>query len=186
MKRTLLSAVLLVSAICTTEVRAQLATNFRTIPPVSRPLYIMQYGTDSAAYAMFTRLIGDTIVYRGLIGRGTLAEMQLPLPTVSRIEMAELSDWRTNAEHSAIFGGLTGIALGGGGAAVSGKRVAAPAILGAVAGTVAGYVLGRRSSSGRVICWRAIYQRADADSVHLAGLRRVRSAEPACESIGRR
>ncbi len=177
------------SALCAPSVAyAQLARAFRAIPPVNRPMYIMTYGADSSAYAAFKRLSGDTVVFLGLAGsgRGRLTEMQLPLASVSRMEMAHLADWSTIAERSAIFGGLAGIAIGGGTAAIAGKSPGFPALLGGAAGTAAGFLLGGRSAKERVVCWQTVYQRDDADSLRLAELRRVRSPEPTCESIGRR
>ena len=164
------------------ELPAQLATSMLTIPPVSRPLYITESRADSASYAQFRRLMGDTIVYMGLVSQGTFTERMLPLASIGRIEMAELVDWQEVAQRGAIFGGLAGVALGGGGGAMSGGSVAKPAIIGALAGGLVGYILGGQSAQNRVQCWRTIYQTPDADSTRLASIRRNRSPEPSCSS----
>lgn len=164
------------------EGRAQLATTFATIPPVSRELYIMEYGADSATFARFTRLRGDTIVFMGLISRGTFTQRELPLAAIARIDMAEPADWQQAGERGAIFGGLAGVALGGGGAAMSGNSIGKPLVVGALAGALVGYILGGQSASVRISCWRTVFQRADADMQRLDVLRRARSSEPNCST----
>ncbi len=185
MKRLILSAQLFVLLAAGTA-DAQIANNFRIVPPVQRPLYIMQFGADSASYGLFQRLLGDTVVYMGLAGRGRgqLTEMQLPLVTVSRIEMAQLTNWKAASQRGAIFGGISGVAIGGVASKAAGGNPGVPAILGGVIGAGLGHLLGSRSTKGRVTCWHSIYQRSDPDSTRLKELRRLRSDEPLCEAIG--
>jgi hypothetical protein len=162
------------------ELHGQLATTFVTIPPVSREMYIMETGVDTAAFATFRRLLGDTIYYFGLDQPGVFSQRIKPLSSIARIEMAEFVDWRAVAERGSMFGGLAGVAIGGGGAAVGGGRVFKSAVLGALTGALIGYIIGGQSATGRVLCWRTVFQQPMADSSRYAALRTTRAPEASC------
>jgi hypothetical protein len=166
-----------------TPLPAQLSAQMVTIPPVSREMYIMQSGVDSAAFGTFRRLLGDTIYFFGLDKPGMFSQRVLPLASIARIEMAEFVDFRAVAERGAVFGGLAGVAIGGGGAAIGGGRVMKSALIGALAGALFGYILGGQSAEGRVLCWRTIFQQPNADSSRYADMRRSRSPEPSCDAV---
>jgi hypothetical protein len=163
------------------QLHGQLATTFTTIPPVSREMYVMETGVDTAAFATFRRLLGDTIYYFGLDKPGVFSQRIRPLSSVARIDMAEFVDWRGVAERGSIFGGLAGVAIGGGGAAIGGGRVGKSAVIGALAGALFGYILGGQSATGRILCWRTVFQQPLADSARYGAMRRARAPEPSCD-----
>ena len=176
-------ALMLLLTASASNLPAQLATQFVTIPPVSREMYIIEVGADSASFTTFRRLLGDTIHFFGLMRQGVFTGRSLPLVAVARIEMAEHVDFRGVAQRGSLFGGLAGIAIGGGGAAIGGGSVVKPAVIGGLVGALFGYILGGQSAEGRVLCWRTVFQQPNTDSSRYAAMRRSRSPEPNCDEV---